>query len=841
MPDTHNSIRVPLDGLHAVKWGLIRRREPIKIGIPIPAGRAFTPVQILIDAPFKLVTDPQVRTLDTWSDGSVRWALIDALVDSGAESAPVDSLRVSARAGGVSIDTGVARFEFAAGGSFPFSSILVQDAPAIDAEDSGLRVELAGRPIAFRTADVRVHDSGPVRAEVEVRAAGTGAVPLEVFATVELFAGSATARLQITLRNRRRAQHPNGQWVLGDRGSLLLQAAVLRFGVAGTVRRLRCAPEIGTTLSDVETPFEIYQESSGGAHWNSPVHRNRDGDVPLRFRGYRLRSGTVEHTALRATPIVSLETDRAEVTVTLPQFWENFPRAIAVDGAAIEIGLFPRQAADLHELQGGEQKTHAVIVAFAADTVSDPPLAWSHDPLFAYPSAEWCCASAAVPFLIPATVDPNAGYLELVGLALDPTHGFVSKREQVDEYGWRNYGDLYADHESAFQPIDRPFVSHYNNQYDAMAAFAMHFLRTGDRRWWELMTDLAAHVRDIDIYRTREDKAGYNGGMFWHTNHYTDAGTATHRTYPRGTSGGGPSCEHNYNAGLMLHYFMTGDRASRETAIDLGRWVIDMDDGKQTPFRWLAAGPTGWASATGSITYHGPGRGAANSILACLVAHRLTAAPEYAAKADELIRRCIHPQDDIDARNLPDTERRWYYTVFLQVLGLYLQVKEETRQFDVMHAYARESLLHYARWMAAHERPYLDRPEVLEFPTETWAAQDIRKADVFLWAALHADAEERSRFLERSRWFFEYCVNFLAASPTRHFTRPVVLVLANGIRDGWSRTHAAALPAPAASAARVALPAARFETQRTRARRRAFTGAALACLAAVTMLLLGIR
>ena len=197
--------------------------------------------------------------------------------------------------------------------------------------------------------------------------------------------------------------------------------------------------------------------------------------------------------------------------------------------------------------------------------------------------------------------------------------------------------------------------------------------------------------------------------------------------------------------------------------------------------------------------YHGPGRGAANSILACLVAHRLTAEPEYAAKADELIRRCIHPQDDIEARHLFDSERRWFYTIFLQVLGMYLQRKEEAGQFDVMHAYARLSLLHYARWMAAHERPYFDRPDVLEFQTETWPAQDIRKADVFLWAALHADPDERSRFLERSRWFFEYSVNFLHASPTRHFTRPVVLLLSNGFRDGWFRSHAASLPAPAGS------------------------------------------
>ena len=54
-----------------------------------------------------------------------------------------------------------------------------------------------------------------------------------------------------------------------------------------------------------------------------------------------------------------------------------------------------------------------------------------------------------------------------------------------------------------------------------------------DPRWRVLMDDLARHVADIDIYHTVEDKAAYNGGLFWHTCHYVDAGTSTHRSYPR--------------------------------------------------------------------------------------------------------------------------------------------------------------------------------------------------------------------------------------------------------------------------------------------------------------------
>ena len=103
----------------------------------------------------------------------------------------------------------------------------------------------------------------------------------------------------------------------------------------------------------------------------------------------------------------------------------------------------------------------------------------------------------------------------------------------------------------SLQP-DARLVSHYNNQYDAVAGFASQFLRTGDVRWWELMDDLARHVVDIDIYHTDRDKSAYNDGLFWHTSHYVDAGLSTHRSYPQSprVGGGGPSNEHNYATGL---------------------------------------------------------------------------------------------------------------------------------------------------------------------------------------------------------------------------------------------------------------------------------------------------
>ena len=137
--------------------------------------------------------------------------------------------------------------------------------------------------------------------------------------------------------------------------------------------------------------------------------------------------------------------------------------------------------------------------------------------------------------------------------------------------------------------------------------------------------------------------------------------------------------------------------------------------------------------------------------------------------------------------------------MFLQALGRYLDFKADLGQLDRTYAYARASLLKYARWMAEHEYPYLEKPEMLEYPTETWAAQDMRKSEVFEAAARVAETpEERERFLERSRFFYEASTTTVAGMQTRSLARPVVLFLSNGLSRAYSMLNPAfpSLPTP---------------------------------------------
>jgi hypothetical protein len=307
------------------------------------------------------------------------------------------------------------------------------------------------------------------------------------------------------------------------------------------------------------------------------------------------------------------------------------------------------------------------------------------------------------------------------------------------------------------------------------------------------MAELARHVIDIDIYHTNEDRPAYNHGLFWHTDHYVDAATATHRTYSKVTIearhtasyGGGPSNEHNYTTGLLHYYYLTGDPLAREAVLGLANWVISMDDGSLSLLGRFDQRPTGLSSSTVSREYHGPGRGVGNSLNALLDAFVLVREAQHLTKAEELIRRCIHPNDAIVQRHLEDVEHRWSYTVFLQVLGKYLDLKVEADDLDYMYSYARASLLHYAAWMLEHEVPYTCVLNRVEIPTETWPAQDIRKSNVFKFAAKYALEPLRSTYLQKAEAFFQACITDLLSFDTCTLTRPVVILMANGYMQAY--------------------------------------------------------
>lgn len=605
---------------------------------------------------------------------------------------------------------------------------------------------------------------------------------------------SSTVVAEVSIHNPRRARHAGGLWDLGDPGSILFRSYSLVTRLQQETRTELLINEQESITANPGEALRIHQDSSGGEQWNSPNHVDAHGHITPCFRGFQVnRESVVVASGERAQPLIRC----GGIQATLRHFWQQFPSALSMANGQLTIELFPDSPDHPYELQGGERKSQTCYLDYAASADS---LLWTRSPLQPVLAAPHYEQANAFPWFTAAA---NNGPLEaLIQRGVDGPGNFFNKREVIDEYGWRNFGDLFADHESHnLPPGAPPLISHYNNQYDPIYGFARQFALSGDRRWFELMDDLARHVVDIDIYHTTEDRSEYNNGLFWHTDHYLDAHTATHRTYSRhnstssvaGQTGGGPAEEHCYTSGLMYHYWLTGNDHSRQAVLELATWLTNLMEGtgslleqllklKRKELQQARAMLKGTQLSTHRYLFN---RGTGNYLNTLLDAWQLSLEPRWLAQADAVIAATLHPADDIAQRDLLNAELRWSYVVLLAAIVKYLQIKVEANQIDAAYYYARDALVHYTRWMVQHERPYLSTPEQLEYPNHTWAAQDIRKA-MLMFQAARIDPEWEARYLAKGQEWLEYVTTTLQHSQESRYTRVLALLMLNhGPHHAW--------------------------------------------------------
>ncbi len=793
-------------------------RQPLTFGVPFAKGQATTTDHFALRDPQHRLWPVQTRITAHWPDGSIKWLLVETslvemapgasnweLLVGDGELAPIHQALVASMVDErASVSTGAYRFRL---------DICRPDEPTLLCEtQSGrllghLSLKVQGlRPRVSRIKWQRVilEHAGTLRTIVAIEGEVAKHPQLRLRLRCTFHAGTGLFSCETMLHNAEAARHAGGLWDLGDSRSWLFRDVSLVWNTTQSQRQAQlwvdphhptCMPASGGAL---------VQHSSGGRNWRSHNHVDRRGHVPLSRWGYDWQSQ--EHlpvTGNRATPTFVREDSEGALAVAVPEFWQQFPKALSLSPQEVRIGLFPREVEQDFELQPGERKRHTVW--FHLDQHADvavSSVAWVHAPANIAATAAWHADSGVWSCMLPAQRDPDERLASVMSKAVAGQNNFFAKREAIDEFGWRHFGEVWGDHEGAFFSGQGPVISHYNNQFDLLLGTLVQWLRTSDDAWWQIADPLARHVIDIDIYHTDRDKPAYCGGMFWHTDHYLTAATATHRTYSRYNAsresnvyGGGPGNEHNYATGLLYYYYLTGDADARAAVVGLADWVLRMDDGHLAPWAWLDDGPTGLASRTRDEDFHGPGRGAGNSLNVMLDAWELTGEAKYLEFGETLLKRCIHPRDDVAAHDLLDVERRWSYPVFLLAVARYLRVKAEYKQIDTTYHYAQQSLLHYARWMLAHERLYLDRPEQLQYVTETWAAQDLRKANALRLAAQHADAALAADLVAKGDELADAAWSALLSFPSTHFTRAIAITSVEGTRDYFLRTNnSGALP-----------------------------------------------
>lgn len=606
-------------------------------------------------------------------------------------------------------------------------------------------------------------------------------LPIDGRLSLQLYPSCKLVKIEFSITNHQRARHTGGLWDLGDLGSVLIDGLALQLVASHHQADLVFAEPDNSQHAHT---WQLSQLNSGGDNWQSPNHLNADAQVLQGSQGYQWELEAAVQFGSRANPRVIRHTERSKIGLIPIDFWQNFPCRLFGDSEQLELQWFA--AGTRVELQGGERKTWSCWLDLAPD---DHELNFLTQPATVQLIDADLTHSAFVPWLATSDTDP----LHCLLKGLDPLTGFVAKRELIDEYGWRNFGDVFADHESLYVPAGQaPYISHYNNQYDPIYGFAKQFLRTGDRRWFQLMDQLARHVSDIDIYHTNEDRAEYNHGLFWHTDHYLPAHTSTHRTYTKhnttssipGQTGGGPANEHCYSTGLLYHYWLTGSAQSKQAVLDLAGWMINLHEStpgllsrlwsvKSLEVPKLKAA----IKKQAMLPYRYPfTRGTGNYLNTLMDAWELTADPMYLQHIERIIPDTLHPNDDISKRDLLDVENRWSYLVLLGTLPRYIRLKSLLKQRDDAYNYAVACFYHYTKWIAEHEQMFLENSEILEFPNETWTAQDLRKAMLMFQAAQLFPADF-NLFHQKGTHWLRWIIERLKRSNELEFARIQALIM----------------------------------------------------------------
>jgi hypothetical protein len=172
---------------------------------------------------------------------------------------------------------------------------------------------------------------------------------------------------------------------------------------------------------------------------------------------------------------------------------------------------------------------------------------------------------------------------------------------------------------------------------------------------------------------------------------------------------GGHNAGHCYVASLAQHYYLTGDRTSREAFLEVADWAV------HSP--WFTR------------MMMGDKRGIGNLLMTHVYAYQLTRDPKYYAAAVKMIEYVQEPFEGLAA------------TLFVKAAGRFLDMKIENAQFDADYQKTLDKMLLFGDL-------YLTLPD--DKP-QRYLEQTCFYAEVLFTCYIHAppDHPRRERYFAR--------------------------------------------------------------------------------------------
>ncbi len=655
-----------------------RTAEPIRFAAPFPQG-ALRPEEAVAVAIGDRSVPTQACLTATWPDGSVKWLLVDALVDLPGNASAEYALQTGASApppatpahaevsdGAATLHSGPLTVRLAGPGQPGLISEISLDGRIVASGEEllGPEATIGGERFVacVDEAGWEIVEPGPVRVVLEARGShrGEDGARLDFVARVTAWAGKPWIEVHHRLINRDLEPLTHLEalaWSLhADAGAPeAVQSAITTSNYRSqtqsaapgeTIRRAIDADHLLFTANE-QVPEVLYGTFT--AHWRHPERGGLSASI---FQGYQNYP-----TALTVGP--------EGLSVELV--------AAGSDGLELTRGMAKGYRFLLH-LHDGSVPAEELIVRALQYQMPDRPLL----PPEAYRDA------GVLPDLF---IDRPVSRVErkLLDLADHRTKGF----------GALHWGDGpergYTD-----QGRGRGELVWCNHEYDLPRAAMLMFARTSERRMLDYLLVSAEHWMEVDVCHHSDDPLRHCG-MIYHS---------------AGHARGGVTVSHEWVEGILDYYHQTGDGFALETALGIGENVLrHLDEMMQRGVGAFSARETGWAIRTlvalHEETHEGrwlaPAEqivghfeewmGAHGTWLAPYTDHTLVRVPFMIAVAvnglmcyhaarpearvermvvsamDDLIEHCLMPDGRFYYQELPSLERRGAGTLVLEALA----------------------------------------------------------------------------------------------------------------------------------------------------------------------------
>lgn len=452
---------------------------PATIGMPFGRGRLARVEDLRLFDPQGKPVPLQAELFSRWPDGSVKWAVLNFLADTGPQpvtyrlQAKPDWLQPATGERLLAIDDSPQAWTLVADGerievskrrSFPLGGLQVID---------GQGVALACGPAD--PASFAVESNGPVRAAVKWAGplvGPQGPAGWSYLVRLELWQGKL---------------HGWDISVSSDQGPR-------------SFRTLRSISLLGP-------------ESKG------PLQGSL-GDMPLELitgQGLSLVQDRDDHFTLqtpsgtregkRATGLAVLRTDRQSMAVGVPHFWEAYPNGLAIRPEGLRVDLLPPLPKDaysdpasrklfcklyawcqdgLYRVSGGQLIRRQVWVKHGP---TEPPLQlaeWMSQRLLPQAPPAYLCATGVLGR--PVFAQTRGKWEQYERYYEASFQKSLADRQQHRTYGWMHFGDWFGER----------VLNYGNSEYDMAWSTAVQWMRSGDRRYFLRGLEMARHVSSVD-------------------------------------------------------------------------------------------------------------------------------------------------------------------------------------------------------------------------------------------------------------------------------------------------------------------------------------------------------